>query len=147
MIQLTEAQRAFLVAEIQRRLQRCVPWTRKLKWAPELNIKADTYPLVQLFPELSPSMAPAGELDPTQYIDSPGGRFRYLVRLHPRGRLMETWWGRETGTVLFDGDILIPTLYERAANGDWSPYPWMSLTPAEFLTLRARGPAWREARS
>ncbi len=136
MIELTEAQRAFLRAEIERRLQRCVPWSRKLRWAPELNIQAATYPITILYPELGPSMAPPGELDPTQYIDSPGGRFRYLVRLHPRGRMMETWWGRETGTVLFDGDILIPTLYERQANGAWSPYPWMSLTPAELLTLR-----------
>ena len=40
-------------------------------------------------------------------------------------------------TVVFDGDIEIPILFEREApGGAWRKYPWMSLTPAELLTLR-----------
>lgn len=137
MVELTDAQRAHVIADTRRRLRSCVPWNRKLAWAPELNIQASTYPTVNLFAEVKPSMRGAEELQAGEYVDSEGGQFRYAVRLHPRGAPLETWWGRKLGTVIFDGDIQIPILFERQGPGlPFRKFPWMSLTPAELLTLR-----------
>ena len=137
MVELTEAQRARVAAMVQRRLSSCVPWNRKLHWAPELNIKASSYPTVNLFSEVRASARPVYELREGEYIDSQNGQLRYALRLHRRGAPLETWWGPRTGTVVFDGDIEIPILFEREApGGAWRKYPWMSLTPAELLTLR-----------
>jgi hypothetical protein len=137
-IELTPAQRAHLEAEWRRRLRSCVPWSRKLAWQPELNIQAASYPSVNLFAEVQPSEREVDELREGEFVDSPGGQFRYAVRLHRRGRPLETWWGRKLGSVIFDGDIEIPILFERdsADPSRWRKYPWMSLTPAELLTLR-----------
>jgi hypothetical protein len=136
-VDLSGAQRAHLAADVARRLRACVPWNRKLQWAPELNIQAKTYPSVNLFAEVQPSARPVHELRAGEYVDSEDGIFRYAVRLHRRGAPLETWWGRKTGTVLFDGDIEIPILFERQGPGaPFRQFPWMSLTPAELLTLR-----------
>src|SRR4029079_274237 len=104
-IELSEAQRAHLAADVARRLRACVPWNRKLQWAPELNIQAKTYPSVNLFAEVFPTARPVDDLRQKEYVDSEGGNFRYAVRLHRRGDPLETWWGRKIGSVLFDGDI------------------------------------------
>ena len=139
-VEITPAQRAHLEAEWRRRLQSCVPWTRKLAWQPELNIQASSYPSVNLFAEVRPSEREVDELREGEFVDSPGGQFRYAVRLHRRGAALETWWGKRLGSVIFDGDIEIPILFEReSANSGqtgWRKFPWMSLTPAELLTLR-----------
>ncbi len=136
-VELSEAQRAHLAADVGRRLRICVPWSRKLQWAPELNIQANTYPSVKLFAEVRPAMRQVDELREGEYVDSEGGNFRYAVHLHPRGAALETWWGRKLGSVLFDGDIPIPILFEREGPGlPFRKFPWMSLTPAELLTLR-----------
>lgn len=136
-VELSEAQRAHLAADVARRLSACVPWNRKLHWAPELNIQAKTYPGVNLFAEVQPSAREVDDLREGEYVDSEGGNFRYAVRLHRRGAPLETWWGRKLGTVLFDGDIEIPILFERERPGaPFRKFPWMSLTPAELLTLR-----------
>jgi hypothetical protein len=137
MVELTEAQRAHATADLRRRLQSCVPWNRKLAWAPELNIQASTYPTVNLFAEVKATTRGVEDLREGEYVDSEGGQFRYAVRLHRRGAPLETWWGRKTGTVVFDGDIEIPILFERQGPGlPFRKFPWMSLTPAEMLTLR-----------
>jgi hypothetical protein len=137
MVELSDAQKAAIVADTQRRLRACVPWNRKLQWAPELNIKAETYPGVNLFGELRPTARDVDDLREGEYVDSEGGNFRYAVRLHRRGVPLETWWGPKIGSVMFDGDIEIPILFERERpGGPWRKYPWMSLTPAELLTLR-----------
>jgi hypothetical protein len=139
-IELTPAQRAHAEAQWRRRLQSCVPWSRKLAWQPELNIAAASYPTVNLFGEVRASEREVDELREGEFVDSPGGQFRYAVRLHRRGRPLETWWGRKLGSVIFDGDIEIPILFEREDSSDpargWRKFPWMSLTPAELLTLR-----------
>lgn len=137
MVELTEAQKASIAADVQRRLRSCVAWNRKLRWAPELNIQASTYPSINLFGEVTPSLREADELREGEYVDSEGGNFRYAVRLHRRAAPLETWWGRKLGTVMFDGDIEIPILFEREGPGlPFRKFPWMSLTPAELLTLR-----------
>src|SRR4051794_14963853 len=101
-IELSEAQKAHLAADVSRRLRACVPWNRKLQWAPELNISAQTYPSVNLFAEVRPSARDGGDLRADEYVESERGTFRYALRLHRRGAPLETWWGRKTGTVLFD---------------------------------------------
>jgi hypothetical protein len=63
------------------------------------------------------------------------------VRRHRRAQALLTWWGREVGTVVFDTDVPIPALYQRrepddAGTGEWNETPWMSITPAEIMTLR-----------
>ncbi len=136
-IELSPAQRAHLEAQWRRRLQSCVPWNRKIAWQPELNIQAASYPTVNLFAEVRPSEREVDELREGEYVDSPGGQFRYALRVHRRGRPLETWWGAKLGSVIFDGDIEIPILFEREGpGGAWKKFPWMSLTPAELLTLR-----------
>lgn len=138
---LSDAQKAAIVADYRRRMKRCVPWSAAAKWAPELNFVASTYTVHELFPGVAPSDAKVGELGPNQYVDSPGKEFRYCVRLHRAGRPLLTWWGSQVGTVIFDGDVPIPALFQarpqdERAGGRWNESPWMSLTPAEILTLR-----------
>lgn len=145
---LTDAQKRMLAGEYRERLQHCVPWSAATRWQPELNFQASTYRIYELFEGIVPSDAPVDTLDASQHVDSPQGSFRYCVRLHRRGRPLLTWWGSQVGTVIFDGDVAIPALFEarpedERAQGRWQESPWMSLTPAEYLTLR---PGTRMAR-
>lgn len=140
-IQLTAAQKRALVAHHRERLQRCEPWSPAMRWKPELDLRADTYRVLELWPGIVPSDAPVDALGPGQYVDSPSRRFRYCARLHRAGQPMLTWWGSQVGTALFDGDVVFPALFEARGEGDpgpgeWSEFPWMSLTPGELLTLR-----------
>jgi hypothetical protein len=140
-IQLTSAQLQALALRQRQRLSQCEPWSPALEWKPELNIRGDTYEVRELWPGLAASDAPVDALEPGQYADSPSRRFRYCVRLQRAGQPLLTWWGAQVGTVLFDCDVIIPALYQARAEGDpgtgyWSELPWMSLTPAELLTLR-----------
>jgi hypothetical protein len=140
-IRLTPEQARAVVADYQTRLQQCVPWSPAAKWAPKLNFKGDTYEVLELFPGVIASDDPVDALHPGMFVDSPQGTFRYCVRLHRAGRPLLTWWGDQVGTVIFDGDVIIPALYEARkpddpGEGRWNEAPWMSLTPAEILTLR-----------
>lgn len=137
-IELTPAQKREIFAEFQRRMRSCVPWNPAIKWEPELNIIGETYRPLNLFPELAPSDAPVDELGPAEKADSPRGLFRYCIRLHRAGKRLLTWWGAQTGSVLFDSDVPIPAVFQRR-DGEpdgWTESPWMSLTPAELITLR-----------
>jgi len=147
-IQLTPAQQRALAQRHQQRLRACVPWSSAMKWQPELNIQGSTYEVLELWPGLAASDAPVDQLQPGQFVDSPTGRFRYCVRLHRAGHTLLTWWGSQVGTVLFDTDVIIPALYQARGpddpgTGPWCETPWMSLTPAELLTLR---PGTRKAK-
>ena len=140
-VRLSPQQAQALAAQHRLRLEQCVPWSSATKWKPQLNFKAETYEVLQLFEGVVASDARVDQLEPGMYVDSPGGSFRYCVRLQRRGRPLLTWWGDQVGTVIFDGDVIIPALYERRDEGDpgegqWRDAPWMSLTPAELMTLR-----------
>lgn len=144
---LTAQQRRIIAEDYRRRLGQCVPWSPAMKWERQLNIQAATYEIRPLFPAIAASDQPVETLEPGQFIDSPTAQFRYCVRLQRRGTPLLTWWGSQTGTVIFDGDVGIPALFQKvtAADGQrrWGASPWMSLTPAELLTLR---PGTRMAR-
>jgi hypothetical protein len=140
-VRMTPEQARALVESYQARLEQCVPWNPAITWNPDLQFRSDTYAVRELFPGVTASAAPVDALEAGQFVDSPRGTFRYCVRLHPRGTPLLTWWGAEVGTVIFDGDVVIPALYERRPPdapgiGIWNETPWMSLTPAELMTLR-----------
>ena len=67
-------------------------------------------------------------------IGSPSGAYLYTNRILPAGRCLKLALspGQE-GTVEFDGDVVIPTLFDLSGQ---NPDPWMSLTPQEMITQR-----------
>ena len=134
----SDAHKQRLFDEFRRRLRSCVPWSPAMPYTPELNLVGDTYHTLNVFPELAPSDAPVAELNPAERADSPNKEFRYCIRLHRAGQQLMTWYGNQTGTVLFDSDVHIPAIYQcrDGEPGVWNEFPWMSLTPAEILTLR-----------
>ena len=140
-VRLTPARARAVADSYQRRLGECIPWSPATPWRHELNFQAASYKVMEVFPGVAASDAPVHLLEPGQFVDSPGGQFRYCVRIQRRGRPMLTWWGSQVGTVIFDDDVIIPALYERRPEdepgpGPWNQAPWMSLTPAELMTLR-----------
>lgn len=114
-----------------------VDWTPNIKWQLQMYIKAASYATYSLFkvkptPELNPNKVKDGH-----YVDSPTEQFRYTENVLKPGRTIQTWCGSKIGDVMFDKDIIIPALYEKddyikAYRRD----PWMSLTPAEVMSLR-----------
>lgn len=137
-VELTPAQKLQIFEEFQRRMRSCVPWSPAMKWEPELNLVGETYRPLNVFPELAPSDAPVAALSPAECADSPNKLFRYCIRLHRAGRRLMTWWGPQTGSVIFDSDVPIPAIFQcrEGEPGVWNESPWMSLTPAELMTLR-----------
>lgn len=135
---LTAAQKQQIFEEYQRRMRSCVPWSPAMTWTPELNLIGETFKTLEVFPEIAPSDAPVDELNPAERADSPNRIFRYCIRLHRAGRQLMTWFGDRTGSVIFDSDVRIPAIYQCLPGqpGVWNQAPWMSLTPAEILTLR-----------
>lgn len=108
-----------------------------MPWAKELNIKAATYSCLRLF-EVKPNTLTTpnpNRLQPGEYADSPSGMWRYVINTLPTGSKLHTWSGSKLGSVLFDGPVCIPTIYSRRSAG-WDTDPWMSLTPAEMLSMR-----------
>lgn len=84
------------------------------------------------------------------YIVSPSGSFAYQNRILPKGHPLDIF-GIKNGTLVFNGDVVIPTLIDmtvdyrsgsrfpertqQAQRAKWGAV-WMSLTPSEMLTQR-----------
>jgi hypothetical protein len=134
-LRLIAAQRK---ASIKRRLGLCVPWHAKIRWNVELNIRASTYTPYNLFSDVTPSSNPdVNALKITEFKLSPHMQFLYCVKRLPRGVTLDTCYGKRRGSVLFDGPVNIPALYEWSKHDEsWNELPWMSLTPSEFISLR-----------
>lgn len=128
--------RAAEKARIEKRLENCVDWDPKMKWVPQLNLRAKSYKQYNLFPEVSESAHPNPNQEPHKGLKSPSGRFLYVVKRVPRGTALQTWYGWQTGTVVFDGPVHVPALHQRGYSETWREAPWMSLTPAEIISLR-----------
>jgi hypothetical protein len=119
------------------RLKQGVPWDPKLKWQPQLTIKAETWPTWDLFAaEPSKHIDINDERDLSKLIVSPCGRFVFYKKILPRGTKLDTMQGSKHGDVMFDADITIPALHERHRDESWKEVPWMSLTPMECMTQR-----------
>lgn len=123
---------------IERRCAIAVPWNPNMKWARELNIKAETYQVLELFESVpSARREDPNEIPSKKTVLSPEGNWMYCVKQCLRGETLTTMCGSKRGTVMFDGPVRIPCLFTRTPNGSrWNDAPFMSLTPLEFLTLR-----------
>ena len=122
--------------ECPRRMAQATPWSPSIAWAPEMNIRADSYNTTVLFPETT--IVKGLDFSPEATANrSPDGRFCYCRRLLPAGARLATYSGSRRGTVLFDGPVEIQGLYSlgRLYRGDRAP--WMSLTPMEVMSLRS----------
>lgn len=137
-MELTPEQKRQISADYQRRLKSCVPWSPAMKWQPELNLIGSTFKTLNPFPELAPSDLPVHQLNPAQRADSPNKLFRYCIRLHRAGQHLESWFGSQMGSIIFDSDVQIPAVFQCRPGepGVWNEFPWMSITPPEILTLR-----------
>ena len=117
------------------------PGTPNIKWAQELNIKADTYKVRNLFPSVTPSPTADIQLStdhPEMCVYSPSEQFVYVVKILAPGAQLMTLYGKQRGSVMFNGPVLIPALHERCTwdKSKWEREPWMSHTPMEFISLR-----------
>ena len=132
-----KAQEERRLREVARRLPLAVSWTDDLRWAPELTIRAKTFPMLSLFDVKPLRNNDINSATMSHVVQSPYKHFVYAEKLLPKGRLLETISGRRRGTVMFDRDIFIPCLHEVATlRSGWNHNPWMSITPMEMLTLR-----------
>jgi hypothetical protein len=126
----------------ERAEKRCLtaaPWTHDIKWQPELTIKADTYDVRRLLRVKPTSQVDVNLAAPEEMVLSPSGEFAYVDKRLKRGQRLVTLNGRTEGDVMFDGDILIPSLHGklRYDSSRWDVLPWMSHTPMELMTLRS----------
>lgn len=119
---------------VQRRTGAAVDWTPDTPWRRELNITAKSWQRWSLF-DVLPMPGLAQDVAPEHHVDSPLASFRYVERVLPRGEALSTVSGSTRGTVMFDGDVAIPCLYELRRLTDRAN-PWMSITPMEVMTLR-----------
>jgi hypothetical protein len=123
------------------------PWHDEVPWRPLMPISADSWRPFDPFPDVEalPSNIKMegivkvmnGELPDTEHYRSvsPSGRWVYVKRVLPRGTMLSTvlldeYNDPENGNVIFDGDIIVPSLFER-------PHlktPWMSFTPMEIMS-------------
>lgn len=116
-------------------------WHPEIKWARELNIVASSYNPPQLF-DVRPfkgARPQPNKAEPDQYVRSPSGVWQYQINELSTGTCLSTWSGSKLGTVMFDDPVLIPSIFRRVGgrvDREFDEIPWMSLTPAELLSLR-----------
>lgn len=122
---------------IQQRLTACVDWSPDIKWQPQLNLRAESYTTLNLFPECHIITTNDVNSVKDPGITSPSGSWLYCVKRLQRGVPLTTWYGWKTGNVVFDGPIFIPSLHQKwRNNSEWKEAPWMSFTPAEVISMR-----------
>jgi hypothetical protein len=119
----------------EKRCESAVPWSPTMKWQRELNLKAETYEPYSLFKVKTSNTFNVNKAKKEELVLSPGGRFCYTEKRLRRAEVLPTMYGREEGSVVFDGPVVIPALHDRD-DDDWNVMPWMSLTPMEILSLR-----------
>ena len=70
-------------------------------------------------------------------VFSPEGNYAYACRELPAYTTLELFQGQKRGHVYFDSEVNIPVLYQHRPNHISKLFEvWMSITPAEVLTLR-----------
>lgn len=126
----------------ENRAKRAIPWNPKMKWEKYLNIKAETYTVpIELFPKLRPVKVshPTRLNSRLSYEKSPSGTWCYVRQIFPSKEIISTCIGSRQGDVMFDDDVIFPTLWHNKGHnymGGWTDSPFMSLTPFEVFTLR-----------
>lgn len=122
------------------------PWTEDMRWGETVAISAQSYKVLNLFPEVKPhKLCHHDKLPDDCKATSPKNSFLYRNTTLPARypiMLMKKNGEREAkrGYVTFDGEIILPSLFEP---GGWRGTPWMSLSPNELITLR---PGTRKAK-
>ena len=108
--------------------ERIARWDEdETKYEERLFLRADSFRPERLF-YVKPS------LDWLDGIASPGGNYGYANRILPSGTSLKfSLSPSREGKVKFDGDVVIPTLFDL---GGPFPEPWMSFTPMEVITQR-----------
>jgi hypothetical protein len=124
-------------SRIDRRLAQVEPWSPDIKWAPELSLSAESYQsqLRRLFKVEATPLCPVDRIRKEASARSSCGQWIYCESFVPRGHALGTLYGARRGSVMWDGNVVIPTLHEIRERRE-SHNPWMSLTPMEFMTLR-----------
>jgi len=116
-----------------------VPWDPDTtKWEPELRLLASTYHPRRFFNvEPTSRQRPAAiEADAAHRAMSADAQWMYVEKILPPLTSLAIYTGRREGKVLWDDTVIIPALFDKRW-GDWRDLPFMSLTPFEYLTLRA----------
>lgn len=122
---------------IEARCQTAVPWDPEMPWKKHLTIQASTYRPLQLFPKLAVTEVIDPNLIPRKArAISKDGQWLYCTKRLPRGATLNTAYGRQRGTVMFDGPVEIPVLHYTGTTGFWVISPFMSFTPMEYFSLR-----------
>lgn len=126
-------------SRVERRLALVEPWSSDIKWAPELNLSAESYQsqLRHLFEVKPTPLCPVDRIRKSARATSSCGQWVYCEQIVPRGHSIGTLHGTRHGSVMWDGEVVIPALHEVRERQSWEHNnPWMSLTPMEFMTLR-----------
>ncbi len=99
----------------------------RTRYAPLLLLSADSFSPDRLFG------SPAS-LDWRVGVPSPKGSYLYTNRILPEWKPLRLALSpSKEGVVRFDGDVVIPTLFDLTGG---YPDPWMSTTPQEIITQR-----------
>lgn len=121
---------------LSQRMANCVPYSPKMAWDPELNLTVDGWPEHKVFDVKPTNRVPLDTLlnkGEEFYKLSPSKKWIYVDLTLPAGMQLKTFMsGGKRGTVVFDKDISIPSLFELP---DFD-FPWMSITPMEVFSLR-----------
>lgn len=120
------------------RVKTAVDWSPNIKFEQSLAIKASTYTVRNIFPEVAKSGRSHFDAanNPTLHLLSRDGQWLYVNKRLPALTSLSCAQGNRSGTVIFDGPVIVPCLFTKDRHGDWESSPFMSLTPMEFFTLR-----------
>ena len=125
----------------ERRMKLAVTWDPAMPYSDRLNIKADTYSPLNIFPEVKPSGHRHDKAGAEQRAVSPSSNWLYVNKQLDRGTELDTIYSGKVGDVLFDDPIIVPCLFQKASHrhddcGGWRVNPFMSMTPMEYFSLR-----------
>jgi len=144
---LSDSQRKMMAdrarCKAEEMMENAVPWDPAMKWQKELALIAKSYNdwLKQwfLFPDLQAQ--PRKNKTPIDgpHVLSPGGDIVYVHCRSPGKVRVQTYYGKQVGSVWFTGPVTMPVLLRKNYADRFEfrdEFVWMSLTPMEVFTLR-----------
>ncbi len=118
-----EEQRRRNAEAMEKRLASAVPWTSKTSFNSWVTIKADSYHPYHLF-----DVKPTKSVNPNNIKADDEkvvfGDWLYCEKILPRGKYLDIFSGSKKGSVVFDGDVVIP-----ASTRDLIPYTSGTMRP------------------